>query len=95
MHVQELETIHRQGIRMLIAIMNDGGYGAEFHKFRARGLETGVRETMHGRGDLAGVASGFGLRGSTVEDTGRMESCSPSTGPRTTPASGTSTPTIG
>ena len=74
MHVQELETIHRQGIRMLIAIMNDGGYGAEFHKFRARGLETGVRETMHGRGDLAGVASGFGLRGSTVEDTGRMES---------------------
>ena len=74
MHVQELETIHRQGVRMLIAIMNDGGYGAEFHKFRARGIETGVRETMHGRGDLAGVATGFGLRGSTVEDAGRMES---------------------
>ena len=74
MHVQELETIRRQGIRMLITIMNDGGYGAEFHKFRARGIETGVRETMHGRGDLAGVATGFGLRGSTVEGTGSMES---------------------
>ena len=74
MHVQELETIHRQGVQMLIAIMNDGGYGAEFHKFRARGIETGVRETMHGRGDLAGVATGFGLRGRTLEETGRMES---------------------
>ena len=74
MHVQELETIRRQGIRMLITIMNDGGYGAEFHKFRARGIETGVRETMHGRGGLAGVATGFGLRGSTVEGMGRMES---------------------
>ena len=29
---------------------------------------------MHGRGDLAGVATGFGLRGSTVEDIGCMES---------------------
>ena len=39
MHVQELETIRRHGIRMLIAIMNDGGYGAEFHKFRANGVD--------------------------------------------------------
>ena len=29
---------------------------------------------MHGRGDLAGVATGFGLRGSTLQDMGRMES---------------------
>jgi len=29
MHIQELETIRRQGIRMLISVMNDGGYGAE------------------------------------------------------------------
>ena len=72
MHVQELETIRRQGIQMLIAIMNDGGYGAEFHKFRARGIEAGVREATHGRGDLAGVAGGFGLRGSIVAEMGRM-----------------------
>ncbi len=73
MHVQELETVRRQGLQMLIAIMNDGGYGAEFHKFRAHGMETGVREAMHGRGDLAGVAGGFGLRGDTVSAMGRME----------------------
>ena len=43
MHIQELETIRRQGIRMLISIMNDGGYGAEFHKFRANGIDPGER----------------------------------------------------
>jgi len=69
LHVQELETIRRHGIQMLIAIMNDGGYGAEFHKFRANGVE--AREAIHGRGDLASVATGFGLRGNTVAETGR------------------------
>jgi thiamine pyrophosphate-dependent acetolactate synthase large subunit-like protein len=71
MHVQELETLRRQGIKMLIAIMNDGGYGAEFHKFRANKVDpTGA---IHGRGDLAAVATGFGLRGATVNTLGRME----------------------
>ncbi|MEQ8397638.1 thiamine pyrophosphate-binding protein [Thalassobaculum sp.] len=69
LHVQELETIRRHGIQMLIAIMNDGGYGAEFHKFRANGIE--AKEAIHGRGDLAGVATGFGLRGTTVSEMGR------------------------
>lgn len=64
MHVQELETIRRQGIKLLINIMNDGGYGAEFHKFRAHGLDAGP--AIHGRGDLAGVATGFGMRSETV-----------------------------
>ncbi|MCP5154903.1 MAG: thiamine pyrophosphate-binding protein [Ectothiorhodospiraceae bacterium] len=72
MHVQELETIRRQGIRMLVAVLNDGGYGAEFHKFRAHGFESAAAATMHGRGDLAAVATGFGLRGATVNQTGRF-----------------------
>jgi acetolactate synthase I/II/III large subunit len=70
MHIQELETIRRQGIRMLISVMNDGGYGAEVHKFRAHGLDAG--EAVHGRGDLAGVATGFGLRGAAVTQPGRF-----------------------
>jgi thiamine pyrophosphate-dependent acetolactate synthase large subunit-like protein len=70
MHVQELETIRRQGIRMLMAIMNDGGYGAEVHKFRANGIT--AKEAMHGRGDLAAAATGFGLRGASVTQPGRM-----------------------
>jgi acetolactate synthase-1/2/3 large subunit len=72
MHVQELETIRRHGIKLLIAVMNDGGYGAEFHKFRAHGLQAAAIEATHGRGDLAAVASGFGLNGSTVNRNGAM-----------------------
>lgn len=72
MHIQELETIRRHGIQMLIAIMNDGGYGAEFHKFRAHKIDpTGA---IHGRGDLAATAVGFGLRGASVTQMGRLES---------------------
>jgi thiamine pyrophosphate-dependent acetolactate synthase large subunit-like protein len=70
MHIQELETIQRHGVKMLINIMNDGGYGAEFHKFRARNIEPG--QAIHGRTDLAATASGFGLRSATVTQMGKM-----------------------
>ena len=70
MHIQELETIRRQGVRLLMSIINDGGYGAEVHKFRAGGLSP--ETVMHGRGDLAGVANGFGLRSATVYRLGGM-----------------------
>jgi acetolactate synthase I/II/III large subunit len=72
MHVQELETIRREGHRLLMAIINDGGYGAEIHKLRAGGLDPSL--VIHGRGDLAGVATGFGVRGSTVTGLGNMAS---------------------
>lgn len=70
MHIQELETLRRHGIRMLICVMNDGGYGAEVHKFRAQGIDPA--EAVHGRGDLAAVARGFGLRGTLVTATDRF-----------------------
>ena len=38
-HIQELETLERQGFRILICAMNDGGYGSEFHTLRADGLD--------------------------------------------------------
>lgn len=52
--------------------MNDGGYGAESHKFRATGGDP--NHAIHGRGDLAAVARGFGLNGATVSSLGRFES---------------------
>ena len=64
MHIQELETIRRHGIRMLICAVNDGGYGAEVHKFRAQGYDPA--ESQHGRGDIAAIARGFGLRGEKI-----------------------------
>ncbi|MEZ5819034.1 MAG: thiamine pyrophosphate-binding protein [Hyphomicrobiaceae bacterium] len=71
MHCQELDTVKRHGVRMLTAIINDGGYGAEFHKFRANGVDPSG--AMHGRGDIAAVARGFGLRGAGINSLGKME----------------------
>lgn len=71
MHIQEMETMRRYGVRLLVCTMNDGGYGAEFHKFRAKGVED--KEAIHGRGDLAAVARGFGLRGKQVTEKGRFD----------------------
>ncbi|MCC7483729.1 MAG: thiamine pyrophosphate-binding protein [Burkholderiales bacterium] len=65
MHVQELETIRRHGLKILIIVMNDGAYGSEVHKFRAEGLpEDG---SVFGYCDFAAIARGFGLEGKRVE----------------------------
>jgi thiamine pyrophosphate-dependent acetolactate synthase large subunit-like protein len=71
MHIQELETLRRQGIRMLICAVNDGGYGAEVHKFRAQGYDP--QESQHGRGDIASIARGFGLRGEKITSLNRFK----------------------
>jgi acetolactate synthase-1/2/3 large subunit len=69
-HIQELETVQRHGLKILICILNDGGYGAESHKFRASGVNP--EHAIHGRGDLARVAGGFGLDSATVTTPGRL-----------------------
>jgi acetolactate synthase I/II/III large subunit len=69
-HIQELETVRRHGIKLLICIINDGGYGAESHKFRATGHNP--EHAVHGRGDLAQVARGFGLNGTKVTTMGQL-----------------------
>jgi acetolactate synthase-1/2/3 large subunit len=71
MHTQELDTIKRHGIRLLMAIINDGGYGAEFHKFRAHNVDPSG--AIHGRGDIAAMARGFGLAGATVNQMGSLD----------------------
>ncbi len=64
MHVQELETIRRQGIEVLSVLFNDGAYGAEVHKMSAyRGDGS---PAVFGRPDLAAIAEGFGVTGHTV-----------------------------
>jgi thiamine pyrophosphate-dependent acetolactate synthase large subunit-like protein len=66
MHVQELETIRRHGLRILIVVMNDGAYGSELHKLRSEGMpEDG---SVFGYCDFAGIARGFGLAGMTVRN---------------------------
>lgn len=64
MHVQELETIQRHGLNILVIVMNDGAYGSEVHKLRAEGMpEEG---SVFGYCDFAGIARGFGLPGKRI-----------------------------
>ena len=65
MHVQELETIKRHRMNILIIVMNDGAYGSEVHKLRSEALpEDG---SVFGRPDFAAIARGFGLDGKTFK----------------------------
>jgi acetolactate synthase I/II/III large subunit len=66
MHVQELETIKRHRMNILIVVMNDGAYGSELHKLRSDGMpEDG---SVFGYCDFASIARGFGLAGRTVRN---------------------------
>lgn len=66
MHIQELETIRRHGLNVLIVALNDGAYGSEIHKLRAEGLSDAG--AVFGRSDLAAIARGFGLQGHRITD---------------------------
>jgi thiamine pyrophosphate-dependent acetolactate synthase large subunit-like protein len=70
MHVQELETLVRYGLKILIIIFNDGAYGSEIHKLRADGISD--RGAIFGFGNLASIARGFGLEGHVVTDTAQF-----------------------
>ncbi|HZR68093.1 MAG TPA: thiamine pyrophosphate-dependent enzyme [Burkholderiales bacterium] len=71
MHVQELETIQRHKLNILVVVLNDGAYGSEVHKLRSEGMpEEG---SVFGYCDLASVARGFGLAGKTFKGGGLGE----------------------
>ena len=53
MHIQELETIKRHRLKLLICVFNDGAYGAEIHKLRADGVDDSG--AIFGRTDLAAI----------------------------------------
>ena len=65
-HIQELETLKRQGYRILICVMNDGGYGSEFHKLRADHIDDSL--AIFGRPAFEKIARGFDLRGNEIRD---------------------------
>jgi thiamine pyrophosphate-dependent acetolactate synthase large subunit-like protein len=71
MHVQELETIARHNIQMLIVALNDGAYGSEVHKLRMDGVSD--RQVRFGRPDFASIAEGFSLRGARIADLNEIE----------------------
>jgi len=70
MHIQELETMVRHGLRIVICVLNDGAYGSEIHKLRAEGLSDAG--AVFGRTDLAAITRGFGATGHRVDDLDRV-----------------------
>lgn len=70
MHIQELETIKRHGIKLLLICVDDGAFGAEIHKLRVEGVSDA--NAVYGRPNFEGVATALGLRGATVTDLGQI-----------------------
>lgn len=70
MNIQELETLGRHNVPLLIVAMNDGAYGAEVHKMVSKGVSGA--EAIFGRSDLAAVAQAFGIAASTVTSDGQL-----------------------
>jgi acetolactate synthase-1/2/3 large subunit len=63
----EFNTAVRYGLDVIIVVCNDGAYGAEYAKFRARGLDCAI--TTVDWPDLAPVAAALGGEGFTVATT--------------------------
>jgi thiamine pyrophosphate-dependent acetolactate synthase large subunit-like protein len=71
MTIQDLETIARQDLKLLICVINDGGYGAEIHRLRPKGVNAG--HTIFGRPHFAAMARAVGLRGETINSLGDFD----------------------
>ena len=72
MHIQELDTMHRHNMHVLVIVLNDGAYGSEVHKLRADGVTD--EGSVFGRPDFATIGKGFGLAGQTFTETTDMAS---------------------
>jgi thiamine pyrophosphate-dependent acetolactate synthase large subunit-like protein len=73
MHIAELGTVVSEDLDLTIIVMNDGGYGSEIHKLRAKGGDGELARFHHT--DFATVARGFGLdghRATSVDDITRL-----------------------
>jgi acetolactate synthase-1/2/3 large subunit len=71
MSMVDLDTAIRLGLSMLIVILNDGGYGAEFHAMETSGMPIDL--ALFTNPDFAAVASAFGGDGrrvTTLEELG-------------------------
>jgi acetolactate synthase-1/2/3 large subunit len=65
MSLAELDTAVRHQLELVVVVMNDGGYGWEYHQMRDRGLDPALSQIA--RPDFAAVARGFGADGVMAE----------------------------
>ena len=57
-HIQELDTVTRFGLQMVLIVWNDCGYGAEVHKLVPKGFDPG--QSHWESPDFVAIAKAFG-----------------------------------
>nr|WP_255520184.1 thiamine pyrophosphate-dependent enzyme [Ramlibacter aurantiacus] len=75
MTMGELETTAREGIPLVVIVMNDCAYGAEMHVLRLRDMP--VATTQFPDVDYAHVAAGFGFQTATVRTLQELRALGP------------------
>ena len=78
MSLSELETAARHKIPLTVVVMNDGAYGAEFHKLRAAGKS--VQLTLFDNPEFEGVARALGCTGATARTVDELRSAAAQAG---------------
>ncbi len=68
--LQELDTVVRAGIAMLVVVLDDGGFRAERELFRAQGQPTETADSVSP--DFAAVAAAMGFDAHTVRSGAQM-----------------------
>jgi acetolactate synthase I/II/III large subunit len=66
MNVQELDTIARHRLPILLFAMNDGALGAEYHRLASMGFDP--NQSAYEPPEFAKIAEAFGIPASTVRD---------------------------
>ena len=58
MNLQELDTVTRYGMQLVLIVWNDGGFGAEVHKLRVKGFDASLAQWISP--DFVALARAFG-----------------------------------
>ena len=69
--MNDLDTIVRTGVPMLVVVFDDGGFGAERHIYRQRGENSSAADTP--TPDLAALARGVGMTAHSIRSTIDLE----------------------
>ena len=75
MTMSELETVAREGIPLVIVLINDAAYGAELHYLKMRGMPVGT--AVFADIDFAPVAQAFGFAAETVRTLDELRKLAP------------------
>jgi acetolactate synthase I/II/III large subunit len=71
MSINELDTIRREQLDLIVVVINDGAYGAEYHNFEFMGLPPDL--ALFDRPDFAAVARAYGGQGVTIDSLDQIE----------------------